>query len=229
VDANPAACSFYGYDQATLTAMRLSQIDTLSEADSLAQLARAEMGQGDRFLFGHRLASGEVRNVEVFSGPIRLDGKALIYAIVHDVTIRAQREREMEAIVTVATALRNTQTRPEMYAIILNQVQELLGCDRAALCLRDPLTGETVFEETIGKIAYPIGTRTPGTGIAGIAIQTGQPSLANDARHDARLALNDPTRLPHALAAVPMVARTRRSDRWSSAGKARSATRKCAC
>jgi PAS domain S-box-containing protein len=93
VDANPAASSFYGYSVETLRQMHIGEINRLSKDDIAAALSRAEKGEKMPFQFQHRLASGEIRDVEVHAGPIDIRGNTLIYAIVHDVTDR-RRARE---------------------------------------------------------------------------------------------------------------------------------------
>ena len=49
-----------------------------------------------RFNFRHMLASGEVRDVEVYSAPIEVEGRTLLYPIVHDITERIRAEKELE-------------------------------------------------------------------------------------------------------------------------------------
>jgi len=44
----------------------------------------------------HRLANGEVRDVEIYHSSILLKGKTLIHSIIHDVTARTAAEREIE-------------------------------------------------------------------------------------------------------------------------------------
>jgi hypothetical protein len=48
-----------------------------------------------KFDFRHRLASGEVRDVEMYSGVIYDKGRPLLYSIVHDITERKKIEREV--------------------------------------------------------------------------------------------------------------------------------------
>jgi PAS domain S-box-containing protein len=51
-------------------------------------------------IFQHRLASGEVRDVEVNSVPIQINDQTLLYSIIHDITARVEAEealRESEA------------------------------------------------------------------------------------------------------------------------------------
>lgn len=88
VDANPAACKYYGYDRDTLLQIKMSRINTLSEQQLFMEIDRAKKEKRNHFFFRHRLASGEIRDVEVFSGPIAMHGKQLLYSIIHDITQR---------------------------------------------------------------------------------------------------------------------------------------------
>ncbi|MDW7732779.1 MAG: PAS domain S-box protein, partial [Methanolobus sp.] len=47
------------------------------------------------FFVRHRLANNEIRYVEVYSGPMVLDSKQLLYYIVHDITERKLAEKEL--------------------------------------------------------------------------------------------------------------------------------------
>ncbi len=69
IDANPAACSFYGYDQDELLSMKIWDINILPK-DQLSEEWVAPSRAPQLFPFSHRLATGETRDVEVYSGPI---------------------------------------------------------------------------------------------------------------------------------------------------------------
>ncbi|HCI14644.1 MAG: hypothetical protein A2063_10415 [Gallionellales bacterium GWA2_60_142] len=88
IDANPAAEHFYGYPVAELRAMNISQINLLPPEQIATERARAEREERNFFVFPHRLASGEVRTVEVHSSPVSVEGRTLLFSIVHDVTER---------------------------------------------------------------------------------------------------------------------------------------------
>ncbi|HVQ32064.1 MAG TPA: PAS domain S-box protein, partial [Vicinamibacteria bacterium] len=92
VDANPAACAFYGFDRDRLRSLRIGDINTLPPNQLRAAMAQAEAERRTFFPFRHRLASGEERDVEVHTGPVELGGQRLLYSIVHDVTDRRQAE-----------------------------------------------------------------------------------------------------------------------------------------
>ncbi|MFI5354118.1 MAG: PAS domain S-box protein, partial [Desulfobaccales bacterium] len=96
VDANPAACAFYGFSREELTARKITEINTLSPEQVFAEMQRAKQDNRRQFHFRHRLAGGEVRDVEVSSGPIRLQGQDLLYSIIHDITARVQAEEALQ-------------------------------------------------------------------------------------------------------------------------------------
>ncbi len=96
VDANPAACAFYGFSRQELTARKITEINTLSPEQVFAEMELAKEDKRRQFHFRHRLAGGEVRDVEVFSGPLRLQGQDLLYSIIHDITARVQAEEALQ-------------------------------------------------------------------------------------------------------------------------------------
>lgn len=101
VDANPAACAFYGHPIDQITRLKITDINTLTPEQVFEEMERARSEQRKHFLFRHRLASGEVRDVEVYSGPIEVEGRDLLYSLVHDITERVRAE----------AALRQTKER----------------------------------------------------------------------------------------------------------------------
>ena len=97
VDANPVACTYYGYQRSELADLPLTAINQMSAAEIRAEVAAARHEQRHTFRFRHRMASGEIRDVEVFSGPIDVDGRTRLLSIIHDVTERTQLERRLLA------------------------------------------------------------------------------------------------------------------------------------
>ena len=92
VDANPAATSFYGWSNEELTRKKLTDINTLTKSQVFKEMKRAKLKEGRIFHFKHRLANGKIRDVEVYSGPIKVYGRELLYSIIHDITKRKQAE-----------------------------------------------------------------------------------------------------------------------------------------
>jgi diguanylate cyclase (GGDEF)-like protein/PAS domain S-box-containing protein len=102
VDANPAACRFYGYTRQELCARYITDLNTLSAEQVADAVAQATAEKRSVFLFPHRLASGETCDVEVRSGPIQLGGKTLLLSTIHDVS---GRRRPDNALLMHAQAL----------------------------------------------------------------------------------------------------------------------------
>ncbi len=99
--ANEAAAAFYGYTVRELEAMNIKQINMLSPEETAAEMKAAAKEERNYFIFKHRLASGEVRNVEVFSYPVAYDGKTCLFSIVHDVTEKVLLQQRQEDTWTV--------------------------------------------------------------------------------------------------------------------------------
>lgn len=86
IDVNHAACEFYGWSKEELTARNIAEINTLSPDEIRGEMDLAISKRRSHFNFRHRRADGSVRDVEVYSGPIVVKGKGLLYSIIHDVT-----------------------------------------------------------------------------------------------------------------------------------------------
>jgi two-component system, cell cycle sensor histidine kinase and response regulator CckA len=96
LDANAKACIFYGYDKETLTRMKIGDINTLGTEIVSSEIEMVSSGRKSLLYFTHRLASGELRDVEVHSAPIVLQGNKVLYSIIHDISDRRKAERELK-------------------------------------------------------------------------------------------------------------------------------------
>jgi PAS domain S-box-containing protein len=114
VDANDAAVAFYGWNHETLCEMTIGDINTLPADLVQAEMRKAALERRSHFYFRHRLANGQIRDVEVYSGVIngvcaqlaendltvpeaaaaRADCKFL-YSTIHDITDRKEAERAL--------------------------------------------------------------------------------------------------------------------------------------
>jgi len=111
VNANLAASQFYGYPIENLKTMNISDISVLSPEQIAAETSRAAEEKRDHFFFKHRLASGDVRDVEVRSSRIPSGGQNLIFSIIHDITERRRAEEllklEHNKFLSIANATEN--------------------------------------------------------------------------------------------------------------------------
>lgn len=142
IDANPAACSFYLYNSETLLKMKIYDISVLSKEDVFEKMGQAKQQSGNCFYSAHRLGNGEVRDVEVYTSPVLIKDRILLFCIIHDITERrkaedrlGESEKSLRAILSVS---------PIGICRLKNKVFEWVN---EAMCR---MTGYS-FEEFVGK------------------------------------------------------------------------------
>ena len=98
VEANQAACDFYEYPRAFLLRLSISDISGLPSGEVTDNLMSIASGLRSSFVSRHRLASGELREVEVEASRVDdVSGRVLVYCIIHDVTERKLAETALGA------------------------------------------------------------------------------------------------------------------------------------
>jgi diguanylate cyclase (GGDEF)-like protein/PAS domain S-box-containing protein len=121
IDANKAACQYYGYALSEMLKLHISQINMLSPDEIEAEMAQAVKEKRSHFFFVHRLKNGYLRDVEVHSGPIEIEGRGYLYSIVHDITERKIYEKQLRLAATVfdttAEAIVVTDTKNRIQAV----------------------------------------------------------------------------------------------------------------
>ena len=144
VDSNRAAVRFYGYTARKLKTLRIGDINMLDTGDVRLKMNRALKEEQRYFLFRHRLADGTIRDVEVNSGPILLEGRRLLYSIVHDIT---ERKRAEEALRDGEQRYRMLVDNAQFAVVVTSLVTGLVLFvnERAATLFEIPLT------EAIGR------------------------------------------------------------------------------
>jgi diguanylate cyclase (GGDEF)-like protein/PAS domain S-box-containing protein/putative nucleotidyltransferase with HDIG domain len=154
VEPNEAACAYYGYSREELTGMDTATINTRSPEEISALMAEAMASGRTFFEVEHRLSSGELRDVEIYTGPVDIGGKHYLISTVFDVTERKR-----------AGARLNAQTRllEEKSALL----EAALASERERSC-RDTLTG-TLNHAAIADEARSL-TEQPGAGPLALAM-----------------------------------------------------------
>ena len=94
-DGNWAAVNFYGYSRSQLITKTITDLNCLPPDQVQAEMRRAKLEERTYFVFPHRLASGEIREVEVYSSPIEIQDRTFLVSIIHDITERKQAERAL--------------------------------------------------------------------------------------------------------------------------------------
>ena len=126
VRANQPAAAFSGYPVTQLEAMNINQLNTLPDEQIRLEMANALAERRTYFNFRHRLAAGELRDVEVYSGPLELGGRKLLHSIIHDVTARRQAERIQQAR-TLLLEFSQDHSLAELLTAALDETETLTG------------------------------------------------------------------------------------------------------
>lgn len=96
MDANLAACDFYGYTRAELKSMCIDDISPSFKQELHRRHMKPNPDQDHKhLLFPHRLKNGEIRMVEIYSSPIHFRDKTQCYSIIFDVTNRERYRKEL--------------------------------------------------------------------------------------------------------------------------------------
>ncbi|WMW21476.1 PAS domain-containing sensor histidine kinase [Methanolobus mangrovi] len=96
IDANIAACKYYGWPLEEITCKKIHEINTLSPKGVRNEMEKAVDEKRNYFLFKHKLANGKIRDVEVYSSPVIVNSQNLLYSVIHDITERKLAEDELK-------------------------------------------------------------------------------------------------------------------------------------
>jgi PAS domain S-box-containing protein len=95
-DINQAAVNYYGYDKASLMGMNISDISVLSKDLIQKENIQAEKEKRSFRYSQHRLADGNIRDVEIYSSKIPVKSGIMEYSIIFDITERKRIEKELQ-------------------------------------------------------------------------------------------------------------------------------------
>lgn len=115
-DANEAACKYYNYSKLNLINLNITDINAMSQKEIYLQMANVEDKSTNFLRFKHKLANGDLRDVEVFSSYFENDGKKLLFSIIQDVEDKAKLEKKYMVNKVYFDGLFNNS--PEAIAIV---------------------------------------------------------------------------------------------------------------
>ncbi len=95
IDANEAAVKYYGWPHEQITRMNIQDINTLPPEEVKEAMKKVRDQKRFHFEFRHRRADGSIRDVEVYSSNIKVQGKDILHSIVYDITERKQTEEAL--------------------------------------------------------------------------------------------------------------------------------------
>lgn len=127
VDANPAAISFYGYSLEEIKKMNIADINMLSEEEISQIVEKIKKDRKSHLYLCHRLANGDVRDVEVYTGPITMYGKLYIFSIIHDITEHKKAEKEKNELKTRLQHAEKMEAVGTLAGGVAHEFNNLLG------------------------------------------------------------------------------------------------------
>ena len=128
------------------------------------------------------LTESQVKGLSILVGiaASALQNARLYGEVRQELTAREQRERELEAIAKVTSALRATTSRQEMLSVIMDETCSLFDTRAAAIGLKDHLAGVMRIESGTGEWENRVGEIVvPGEGLCGQVLETRQPYFNN--------------------------------------------------
>jgi PAS domain S-box-containing protein len=91
-DANESALHFYEYSHREITSMLISDINIIFQDEATAEMRKALQSTKKNFQFQHRIKSGVIKHVNLYSTPIVFDKTTFLFSIIHDVTESVETE-----------------------------------------------------------------------------------------------------------------------------------------
>ena len=93
-DANHAAAEFYGWTTDHLKKMKIQEINILSPEEIINLMSTVRKNKNSYFEFRHRDSRGDIKDVNVFTNKITVEGKDYLHSIVFDISEHLKTQRE---------------------------------------------------------------------------------------------------------------------------------------
>lgn len=98
LDANYSACQFYGYSREELLDRIVPELRTGNPLPFPTCDACNTSEQSIHLVDQHKLANGDIRDVELHFSPILLNGQNLHFCIIHDISDRIQSQNTIQSL-----------------------------------------------------------------------------------------------------------------------------------
>ncbi|MCG7532736.1 EAL domain-containing protein [Psychrobium sp. MM17-31] len=95
VDANDAAIVFYGYSRKEFQNISIQDVNLLSAEQVATERQAAKLENRNYFIFRHKMADGSIKTVQVYSSPIIVKNRKLLFSTIRDISSQRQLEQEL--------------------------------------------------------------------------------------------------------------------------------------
>ncbi len=96
LEANEAACNFYGYTNAEITKKSVFEFNIKNTSELQVLLGKVRSGDQNHFVFQHKLKNGVVKDVELYTGILNRKKKEVFYSVIHDISDKIKALKELE-------------------------------------------------------------------------------------------------------------------------------------
>ena len=96
VDANSAACNFYGYTLDELKKQNIYNFNTMPREFVRKQINMALESKKNEFIFKHKLANSTIKDVKVNTNKITINSKNYLLSIIYDITEKLKIENDLK-------------------------------------------------------------------------------------------------------------------------------------
>lgn len=205
LDANPAACAFYGYERAVMQSMNISDLNTLSGQEVSFALNQARIHHQTVFSFPQKKSSGRTCEVELRSALVPHNDKMVLHSIIIDVSERKQLQESLKRDSIIKDALARASQRllgeafslEDISRIILDKSRELTQSNQGLVGSIEQTTGYAwgyahTLDSSPGKagkgmmkkISFIPDSRGRYPGLWFTSINSGKTYLTNNAPED---------------------------------------------
>lgn len=187
LSANTAAAQFYGWSVERLRKMDIFKINTLPHEALRANFELVLSNQKCAFDFQHRLADGEIRDVEVRIVPVVWENQYALCSLVNDVTERKQAEQvlwrctEIQNVLRViAESMASSSSLTEIYQTVHAQVRRVVPADDFQIFLLDEVNPQVVVRHGSGNQGVCLEERQIGKYLPEYVMRKKQAVLVTD-------------------------------------------------
>ncbi len=183
VDANEAAVKYYGYSKDDLLQKTIMDLNTLPAEEVRKKMAAAREQNKTVFELQHQLASGEIRDIESYSGPIDIFGHKLVYVVVHDITYRKRSEMIQDLLYNISNAVHTSKDLNELFKLIRDELSQIFDTTNFYIAIYDSVA-EIVSLPFFTEEEENFKSFPEGKTLAAYVIEKNQPTMITKGKID---------------------------------------------
>ncbi|WP_461205277.1 EAL domain-containing protein [Clostridium sp. DL1XJH146] len=159
VDVNSRALEYYGYSKSEFLKLNIDDISISSEQEMHNEIQLAKNQKRNFFNFKHKLADGDIREVEVYNTFVQIEKKQYLYSLIFDASLNR----------TDNTFFYQVFLNSNLATLVLNNDNKVIDCNKSFLELfqlekediinRDPkyiVSNNAQLQRDINKALYEV-------------------------------------------------------------------------